>query len=281
MPTRTSTLAKLDKNIVTLQFLWNIPSLDITPELEKQECCICKEAYQDNKWELGGTVHCPVTLPCGHVLGFQCLARWMLSASFDNHCSFCRAQIVDHSAIRNHLNTALKSSFARLEILAVVAPNGISQTQKNQLLSGRTLWALNKNSDRVSVVWEEILEKMCNGSTAPGSKNHEAVNGRALGALVGGFNWLPLRKRDYQMGLTITTMGIASGITGVLLDVCTGRPTTMIGLVSELGGCLLMSVIGEIIRIYGMPGKYDNTRPGFVFGVAFSLYVRQAEALRR
>lgn len=58
----------------------------------------------------------------------------MLSASFDNHCSLCRAQIVKLRATGERLSRALAYPFAPLEILAVIASNGVSQMQTSQLL---------------------------------------------------------------------------------------------------------------------------------------------------
>lgn len=208
MPTRTE--AELNKNIVKFQFLCEIPTIDITPSLEKDECFICRESYQTNKWELGGTVHCPVALPCGHILGLQCLARWVLSPTFDNSCSFCRLQIMNPRAITGQLSRALESSFARLEILAVVASNGISQTQKTQLLktskkslcSEKAFWKLSNNSDRVMIVWEEFLNKMCNDSAASDNQNRGPLNERAaVGPAGGNMLIVPKWEMDILVGI--------------------------------------------------------------------------------
>ena len=74
----------IGKNVATFSFLCKAPILEINPTLEGDECAICKDSYRNNGWRLGGTLHCPVILRCGHVFGFQCLARWMLTANFDD-----------------------------------------------------------------------------------------------------------------------------------------------------------------------------------------------------
>ena len=186
MPTYTE--AEFDQLIVKFQFLYDIPTLDITPSLEQDECFICKDSYQSNKWELGGTVNHPVALPCGHTLGLQCLARWVLLAGFDNSCCSCRTPIINPPATRGQLSRALAPSFG-LEILAVVGSNGISDIQKMRLLrafekslgSEETLWKLRKKSDRVMVVWEEMLNKLCNDSAAFNNQDHEPFVQGALG----------------------------------------------------------------------------------------------------
>lgn len=243
--------AKLDKKIVKFQYLCTIPTLEITPSLAEEECGICKEGYQNNEWQRGEIVHRPVALPCGHILGFQCLARWMLSPTFDNQCYLCRAQIIDPPATRANLNRELASSFARLEILAVVAGNGISRDQKSQLLDvfenslwgEKALWVLTKNSDRVMVVWEEFLESVCTKSAITSEEerviqlveqlvampeDHRNLLFFALQTRVS--HWL--RMPDVQAGLFVLTAPVSAvttflwnrgaggeySITGMILD---------------------------------------------------------------
>lgn len=87
MPTNIE--AELDKNAAIFQFLCTIPTIDLTSPLE-EECFICKEKYQNNGWELGGTVHHPVALPCGHILGFvRHLSEFLPSSSLPPQPNFC------------------------------------------------------------------------------------------------------------------------------------------------------------------------------------------------
>ena len=168
MPGATS--SQLDEIIANYHFLCTLEPLEMTPALEEDDCFICKEPYQENAWELGGTFHRPVKLPCGHKLGFQCLARWMVSPNFINHCPLCRGQIVAPlTTPRNRLSRPMASSFASLETLAVVASNGVSLTQKTRLLevvknalwSEKRDWTSADSGDRIMAAWEEFLNQMC------------------------------------------------------------------------------------------------------------------------
>ena len=178
-------MAQVDEDIVKFQFLCEIPTLDITPALEEEECLVCKEPYQNNGWELGGTLHRPVALRCGHVLGFQCLAVWMLSTNFHNHCSLCRTQIYDPSTTGERLSPALASSFARIAFHSITGENNISRIRKAQLLEiiqrllrdDRTLSPMAESNDRIMVVWEEFLNNMCNESATPDEGNPAAIRG--------------------------------------------------------------------------------------------------------
>lgn len=186
-------MVNLGKDLAKFRFLCDIPIIEITPALEEDQCLICKEPYQNNEWELGRTVHRPVALPCGHVLGFQCLAMWMLSTNFNNHCSLCRAQIYGASTTRAQLSPALASSFARLEVLAVTAENGISCVQrarlfkdmKKSLRGDKALCQMAENGDRIMVVWEEFFNKICNEPVTPAEGNPAAIRGYRVIA-----NWL-------------------------------------------------------------------------------------------
>lgn len=116
-------------------------------------------------------------LPCGHTLGFHCLARWLLSSSSAaaNHCPLCRTRIVDPGALArsDRLSRALSSSLARLDVILVLVPNGLSRAQKEQLLrllegSLAAETSVGARIDRVMVAWEVLLDRyLCADPAAP------------------------------------------------------------------------------------------------------------------
>ena len=102
----------------------------------------------------------------------------MLSTNFINHCALCRARIYDPSKIRQRLRPALASSFARLGFYAFIEKKGISRVRKAQRLENirkslRGDKSLHK--DRIMVVWNEFLDKMCNEPATPDEGNPAAI----------------------------------------------------------------------------------------------------------
>lgn len=82
------------KVVAYIVFVINLPDVNIESlSLDKRECCICREEYEDTLWQLGKEVHRHVLLTCGHALGMPCLARWAHSSYFSNHCPLCRGQL--------------------------------------------------------------------------------------------------------------------------------------------------------------------------------------------
>ena len=208
------------------RFLCSISPLKITPSLAEEECHICMEPYEENGWELDGTLHTPVALPCSHVMGFQCLARWMLSTNFDNHCSFCRKQIIgSRFSARSPISSRLASSFARLEMLTALHPDGVSVLEKGRLLrhleiSLRQEFGPGTPIDQFMAVWEEMLNKMC---TAPAPASALApVHANEVGQPLPGQG--PLR--EINEGLVIrfskTSVNLAFFVSNLgLVYVCT------------------------------------------------------------
>ena len=176
-------MVELKKEFAKFRFLCEAPTLEITPALAEEECLICKEPYQNNGWQVGQTVHRPLALPCGHVLSFHCLAMWMLSTNFDNHCPLCRTKMYDPSTARDRLSRALAMSFVPWEVLAITAPNGISRAQKRSLLESidqslrgdKTFGTTTENINRAMVVWEKFLHKICKETARPVSRNPVAI----------------------------------------------------------------------------------------------------------
>lgn len=283
--------AKLDKNIVKFQFLCNIPTPKVTPPLDKEQCAICKEGYQNNSWQREGTVHRPAVLPCSHLLGFQCLIRWMLSPNFDNFCPFCRTQIVDP---RKSLSPALVSSFARLEILLVVAGKGISRAQRSQLLDvfEKPRWAMTNTSDRVMVVWKEFLNSMCNESETPLEENPARLNGpiaamrqvrlhldRVLAYRELLQDWLlSLRIIDARIRLLSYAVGVAVGTMDLLLDLVPGHDSIWSATNSHLDAMslrLLLRVwfLGLVVCVCRVPWGHEIAFAAMVSGLLLGLCI--------
>ncbi len=81
-------------------FLSAVPYVEMADlPASNDECYICLEPFNSSPWQLGGTWNRPVRLPCGHIVGIQCLTRWVLSDNFDNGCSLCRVMVVDVSRV--------------------------------------------------------------------------------------------------------------------------------------------------------------------------------------
>ena len=72
------------------EFLHSLPQVGEADLPEGSECGICQEKYGKADPQTG-TVDTPVRLPCQHILGSDCISRWV---SPDEHgkntCPFCR-----------------------------------------------------------------------------------------------------------------------------------------------------------------------------------------------
>ena len=75
-------------------FLNSLPAVSLTDLPEgSQDCPICVEPFQDTR----GT-EMPVQLPCKHIIGKNCLRKWLNSSVLNlknNTCPFCRAVLLD------------------------------------------------------------------------------------------------------------------------------------------------------------------------------------------
>lgn len=152
---------KHQANLAAFDFLNTLPivkSEELNPDYRK--CFICHEPYYDeapasndkDNNEDKSSRDLPVKLPCGHILGLQCLTRWVLSSNYDNHCSLDRTLIVpaqdpDVPAIRG-------KGADLLDILAVF--NGIvTKKRKAELLD---LMGKQGVTERTIIVIEEYLK---------------------------------------------------------------------------------------------------------------------------
>ncbi|MCJ1461069.1 hypothetical protein MMC28_011451 [Mycoblastus sanguinarius] len=150
------------------RFIQETPSL-LLEELaeDDRECFICREQYdtQIKPWQFGSTMNYPVALPCGHHVGLQRLARWILSLNFDNHCSICRTKVIGKSKHDRYYDRSniINGSF----FLAVLAMYNSCNTfaRKEKLL--KAVQNINRNpetavgasepGDRVMILFEEYL----------------------------------------------------------------------------------------------------------------------------
>ena len=120
--------------LAAIQFLCNLPS----PSEHTDPCGICGEYYQDSE-------ESPVQLPCGHVLGSNCLAQWMspLAEHCHNTCPMCRSEAFDKpTRLREHRG-------ANLAILTAVLPPGLDQRTASE-------------SDRLHAVWTRVQDQLRN-----------------------------------------------------------------------------------------------------------------------
>ena len=265
-----ATNSQHDRTMAKYHFLCTLESLEMTPALEEDDCIICKEPYQNNAWELGGTFHRPVKLPCGHKLGFQCLARWMVSLNFINHCPLCRGQIIAPlTTPRHRLSRPMASSFASLETLAVVASNGVSPSQRTRLLGvvKNALWSEKRSADsgdRIMVAWEEFFNQMCDESAA--------VETRAARR--------PRQDDELGLGVEIALVfsfaAMAYIPTGLLWDRRFGRVDSLTAMSLELFLGLFSCVVA--VAVWDKRCKAINLVSGAICGMLLALIVRQIEA---
>ena len=61
-------------------------------------CSICNDAFLT-----GSSPEMPMKLPCGHILGSQCLLKWLspLSSSGNNTCPFCRVAVLESQFVES------------------------------------------------------------------------------------------------------------------------------------------------------------------------------------
>ena len=209
---------------------------------------------------------------------------------------------------RRHLNPRLASSFARLEILAVVACNGISRCQKSELLGDfevaiwgeKALWVLSKDSDRVMVVWEEFLDMMCHDPAIldhgnPARVDEHVVEGREdrvnaglLSALRDQVSRL-LRRSEVRIGISFffITAGVAIAIAGLSWDFPRAGEETLTAMIRDLKASMEMdlkawicgSVVGAVVDFGRMPWGFVNILGAVVFGLVLRLLVQKVEVL--
>ena len=308
MPPRLET--ESEKRTNKIRFLCKIPTLDITPSLQEEDCLICKEPYENNGWKLDSTMHRPVALPCRHVLGFQCLARWMLSKNFHNACPLCRAQIVSRREKR--FAGVLEDSFINLEkmLIILVGKNHILPAQKRPLLDllenslrGERNALAGVMFDQIMVVWEEILNQFVAEPAVPTpvaqrpawmNVGAPAVPARALERPA----WMPLGApvvpiqalerpawwhEDDELRLLITAhivfnfsfSSIAYIITGVLWDWATGRLGISTDRILLAPVCILACIASRSVAHWGVLPTWQVILWGVAIGALLASTIRQ------
>ena len=230
--------AELDRTMKKLIFLLKIPSLDISPSLQQDDCFICKEPYDINGSWLGPTMDHPVALRCGHVLGFRCLTRWVLSANFGNRCPLCRVRIISPHQTWSRLDRAVDTSLLNLKIV-ILAMNQITPAQKTLLLDlAVRMPFVDSRFHRVMVLWEEVLESACTELAVPVRpvRGLAEVDQDAQGRL-------GLSLEFEQIMFLLLLAGMTFLITVVLWDYATQRwqtfPEPLLLVSIYLGACLV------------------------------------------
>ena len=280
--------AALYKNMKTMKFLCDVPILEITPSLTEDECAICKDPYQPNGWRMGGTLHRPVRLFCGHVLGFQCLARWMLTANPVARCPFCRVELLttpySAPAMPDCLRNTLSFSYACLETLSIMGST-ISHTQKMQLLElqqetprNRRLWSVPHGEIRIMAAWEEVLNSMCmNQSVAPRQiqTRQQPLAARAVARPPRNNEVsLVLSHERIKIALFISFWAMAYVISGPVWDYFLARAHTVIATILSAWLWILSTLVAYNLWNCRVPWKEERALIGAGCGVLFAGIVR-------
>ena len=269
--------AAIAKNVATFSFLCKLPIIKITRTLAEDECAICKDSYRNNGWRLGGTLHCPVILRCGHVFGFQCLARWMLTANFDDRCPFCRGEVIaplSTPEIPERLRDVYSASVLCLETLGVMAGSGISQDQKEKLLSQQRMTVSNygflgefaDGGDRIMVAWEELLNTMCeNESVARPPRDNEVS--------------LIFSHEQIRLALFVSFMAMAYETSGPIWDYFLARAHSVIATILAAWLWIASTIVTYNLWLCRVPWNDGAALTGTMGGVMFAGIVRVVELL--
>lgn len=72
------------------QFLTSLPKVSISDlPADRKTCIICTDEYNTAP-ETDKPAEQPVRLPCLHVVGANCIAKWLMERS--NSCPYCRRE---------------------------------------------------------------------------------------------------------------------------------------------------------------------------------------------
>ena len=267
--------AALEVNINKVRFLTKNPTLDVTTE---DDCLICKEPYEKNSWKEGSTLHRPVALPYGHVLGFQCLVRWVLSPNFNNYCPLCRVRIVSRHETR--YAGLLEDSLVNLdEMLGIVAKGPITSAQKSQLLDllevslrGKRSAVVGVRFDQAMAVWEEMLNKRCAELAVP-----VRAPQRLAWVDRDGDPRLVLSHRAVQIVDLLSIAGMVYVMTGLLWDIHTNRVLTLSELLLSASVCITTFLVALFIELLELSPKPEPVFFGAFVGILLALIVRRID----
>lgn len=148
-------------------FLRSLPQVGEAELPEGSECGICQEKYGKAD-SPSGTVDTPVRLPCHHIIGSDCISKWV---SPDEHgkntCPFCR--YVFFSSYRG-FEDAIHREIE--EWYRTIQPPGM--TDEDRQVARRSLGADER------LLYEELLSE---GSQLPALNEHGTLNAEQETAL--------------------------------------------------------------------------------------------------
>lgn len=71
------------------EFLAQLPTVPVESLPAGSDCPICSDTYSTEPTE-NGDIDSPVRLPCDHIIGGECIRKWLSSGA--NTCPLCRCQ---------------------------------------------------------------------------------------------------------------------------------------------------------------------------------------------
>ena len=196
------------------EFLRNLPQVGEADLPKGSECGICQEKY-GNVDSHPGAMDTPVRLPCQHVVGSDCIRRWVSPSEHGkNTCPFCR--YIFFSSYQDFED----SVYREIEewYRATIAPPGM--TDEDRQVARRSLGAVER------LLYEELQIR---GSQLPALNGHGRLNAEqetalfeelvrieAFGGLLGSsldfrIVWELLRRDGFVYVLYDPAMGHISG----------------------------------------------------------------------
>ena len=86
------------KSPAAIDFLSTLPLVNLAQLPENhRDCEICFEGFSSIREQSENiALECAASLPCGHIIGRFCLARWVHPCKNDNTCPFCRRKLFEN-----------------------------------------------------------------------------------------------------------------------------------------------------------------------------------------
>ena len=83
-----------------IKFLFNLPSVKLSDiPGEDRQCVICHGDYCEVKED--GEIETPKRLPCGHIMGNECIRKWLVPFGNSKSCPVCRTECTSESQVRS------------------------------------------------------------------------------------------------------------------------------------------------------------------------------------